>query len=76
MVKQFSRGGGTVEFFKEVEIFRKGFKLLLERWNWDFLMKGVLEVTSRELKNFQRGLRIFGEIKTFSSVGVDAFLGG
>ena len=39
-------------------------------------VKGVLEVTSRELKNFQRGLRIFGEIKTFSSVGVEAFLGG
>ena len=37
-------------------------------------MKGVLEVTSRELKNFQMGLKIFGEIKTFSSVGVDAFL--
>ena len=50
--------------------------MLLERWNWDFLMKGVLEVTSRELKNFQRGLRIFGEIKTVSSVGVEAFLGG
>ena len=48
MVKQFSRGGGKVEFFKEVEIFREGFKLLLERWNWNFLMKGVLEVTSRE----------------------------
>ena len=76
MVKQFSRGGGKVEFFKEVEIFWEGFKLLLERWTWDFLMKGVLEVTSRELKNFQRGLRIFGEIKTFSSVGVEAFLGG
>ena len=76
MVKLFSRGGGKVEFFKEVEIFREGFKLLLERWNWDFLMKGVLEVTSRELKNFQKGLRIFGEIKTFSSVGVEAFLGG
>ena len=76
MVKQFSRGVGKVEFFKEVEIFREGLKLLLERWNWDFLMKGVLEVTSRELKKFQRGLRIFGEIKTFSSVGVEAFLGG
>ena len=36
-------------------------------------MEGVLEVTSRELKNFQRGLRIFGEIKKFSSVGVEAF---
>ena len=37
-------------------------------------MKGVLEVnTSGELKNFQRGLRISGEIKTFSSVGVEAF---
>ena len=43
MVKQFSRGGGKVKFFKEViEIFREGFKLLLERWNWDFnLMKGA-----------------------------------
>ena len=30
---------------------------------WDFLMRAVLEVTSRELKNFQRGLGIFGEIK-------------
>ena len=81
MVKQFSREGGKVEFFKEVEIFREGFILLLERWNWDFLMKGVLEVTVRyfkrvEKKNFQRGLRIFGEIKTFSSVGIEAFLGG
>ena len=47
--------------------------MFLERWNWDFLMRGVLEVTSRELKNFQRGLRIFGEIKTFTSVGVEAF---
>ena len=37
-------------------------------------MRGVLEVTSRELKNFQRGLRIFfGEIKKFSCVGVEAF---
>ena len=53
MVKQFSRGGGKVEFFKEVEIFQEGFKLLLERWNWDFLMKGVFEVTSRELKIFR-----------------------
>ena len=51
-------------------------KLFLERWNWDFLMRVVLEVTSRELKNFQSGLRIFGEIKKFSSVGVEAFLGG
>ena len=38
-----------------------------------FLMGGVLEVTSRELKNFQRGLRAFGEIENFSSVGVEAF---
>ena len=36
-------------------------------------MGGVLEVTSRELKNFQRGLRIFGEIENFSSVWVEAF---
>ena len=41
-----------------------------------FSHEGVLEVTSRELKNFQKGLRIFGEIKTFSSVGVKDFLGG
>ena len=73
MVKRFSRGGGKVKFFKEVESFREGFKLLLERWNRDFLIKGVLEVTSGELKNFQWGFRIFGEIKTFSSVGVQAF---
>ena len=33
-------------------------------------MGGVLEVTSTELKIFQRGLRIFGEIKNFSSIGV------
>ena len=36
-------------------------------------MRGVLEVTSRELKNLQRGLKNFGEIKNFSSVGVEAF---
>ena len=36
-------------------------------------MRAVLEVTSRELKNFQRGLRIFGEIKKISIVGVEAF---
>ena len=30
-----------------------------------FSRGGVLEVTSRELKNFQRGLRIFGEIGQF-----------
>ena len=28
-------------------------------------MGGVLEVTSRELKNLPRGLKIFGEIKIF-----------
>ena len=39
-------------------------------------MRGVLEVTSRELKKFQSGLGIFGEIKKFSSIGVEAFLGG
>ena len=33
---------------------------------------GVLKVTSRELKNFQRGLRILGEINKFSSVRVGA----
>ena len=37
-----------------------------------FLMGGVLEVTSRELKFFQRGLRIFGEIENVSNVGVEA----
>ena len=47
--------------------------MFLERWNWDFLMRGVLEVTSMELKNFQRGLKIFGEIKKISSAGVEAF---
>ena len=36
-------------------------------------MRGVLEVTSRELKNFQKGLRIFGESKKISSAGVEAF---
>ena len=37
-------------------------------------MRGVLEVTLRELKIFQKaGLRIFGEIENFSSVGVEAF---
>ena len=41
-----------------VKQFWEGFKLFLEGWNWDFLMGRVLEVTSRELKNFQRGLRI------------------
>ena len=42
--------------------------MFLERWNWDFLMRGVLEATSKELKNLQRGLGIFGEIKKISSV--------
>ena len=36
-------------------------------------MGGVLEITSRELKIFQRGLKIFGEIENFSSVGVKTF---
>ena len=36
-------------------------------------MRGDLEVTSRELKIFQRGLRIFGEIDNFSSIGVEPF---
>ena len=36
-------------------------------------MRGVLEVTSRELNNFQSELRIFGEIKKNSNVGVEAF---
>ena len=36
-------------------------------------MGRVLEVTSRELKIFQRGLRVFEEIENFSSVGVQAF---
>ena len=36
-------------------------------------MGGVLEVTSRELKIFQKGLRISGEIENFSSVVVEAF---
>ena len=75
MVEQFSRGGGRGENFSgRLRFFRAGFKLFLEGWNWDFLMGGgVLEVTFRALKNFQRGLRIFGEIKTISSVGVEAF---
>ena len=36
-------------------------------------MGGVLEVTSKELKIFQKGLRIFEEFEKFSSVGVEAF---
>ena len=36
-------------------------------------MGGILEVTSRELKISQKGLRIFGEIENFSSVGVEVF---
>ena len=36
-------------------------------------MGGVFEVTSRELKIFQRGLRIFVEIENFSRVGVEVF---
>ena len=36
-------------------------------------MGGVLEVTSKELKTFQRRLRVFGEIENFSSEGVEAF---
>ena len=35
-------------------------------------MGGVLEFISSELKIFQKGLRIFGEIENFSSVGVEA----
>ena len=37
--------------------------------NWDFLMRGVLEVTSRELNIFQKGILGILEIKKFSSVG-------
>ena len=33
----------------------------------------ILEVTSRELKNFQMGLKTFGEIENFSSVVVETF---
>ena len=36
-------------------------------------MRGVLEVTSIELDNFHSGLRIFGVINKFSSVGIEAF---
>ena len=36
-------------------------------------MGGVLEVTSKEWKIFQKGLRVFGEIEKFSSVRVEAF---
>ena len=36
-------------------------------------MGGVLEVTSRELKIFQGGLRIFGESENISSVWVEVF---
>ena len=36
-------------------------------------MQGVLEANSRELKIFQRGLRIFGEMENFSNVGVEVF---
>ena len=56
MVKQFSRGGGRGKNFSGgLRFFREGFKLFLERWNWDFLMGEVLEGTSRELKIFQMG---------------------
>ena len=62
MVKQFSRGWGRGKNFSGgLRFSREGFKLFLVGWNWDILMRGVLEVTSRELKNFQRGLRIFGD---------------
>ena len=47
--------------------------MFLEGWNLDFLVGGVLEVTSTELKVFQKGLRIFGEIENFSSVGFESF---
>ena len=75
MVKQLILRGGEwgKNFSWRLRFSREGFKLFLEGWNWDILMGGVLEVTSRELKNFQRGLRIFGEIKKISSVGVQAF---
>ena len=38
-----------------------------------FSHEGSLEVTSRELKIFQSGLRVCEEIENFSSVGVEAF---
>ena len=41
-----------------------------------FSHEGGLELTSRELNIFQKGLRIFGEIENFSSVGVEAFHDG
>ena len=59
MVKQFSRRGGKVEFFKEVEIFRDGFKLLLERWNWDFLMKGSSRDYFKRVEKFSEGIKDF-----------------
>ena len=49
-------GEGGKNFSGGLRFFREGFKLFLEGWNWDFLMGGVLEVTSRDLKNFQGGL--------------------
>ena len=45
----------------------------MERWNWDFLMRAVLGVTSRKMRNFHRGLRIFEEIKIILSVAVEDF---
>ena len=75
MIKQLILWGEEwgKNFSERLRFSWERFKLFLEGWNWDILMGGVLEVTSRELKNFQRGLRIFGEIKKFSSVGVEAF---
>ena len=33
----------------------------------------MIEGTSKKLKNFPRGLKIFGEIENLSSVGVEVF---
>ena len=82
------RAGGRliVIIFLGVEIFSSGVELFsggVEKFSGEggveifsaevefFFREGY--VTSRELKMFPGGLRIFGEIDNFSSVGVEAF---
>ena len=56
-----------------LRFFREGFKLFLE-WRIEIFSWGeFFDVTSRELNIFHKGLRVFGEIENFSSVGVEAF---
>ena len=60
--------GKGVRIFQGVEIFPGGLLFLVivsGRVELRFSHGGVLEVTSRELNIFQRGVRIFGELENF-----------